>query len=64
VLAVQPNATGEAIEIYEWGLTVRIAFAEAIALALCSIAIPLWLVLQRVRDVLVTLIPLLGKFAD
>ena len=59
VLAVQPTATGEAIEIYEWGRTVRIAFAEAIALALCSIAILLWLVLQRVGDVLVTLIPLL-----
>jgi hypothetical protein len=30
VLAVQPNATGEAIEIYEWGRTVTIAIAELV----------------------------------
>jgi predicted RND superfamily exporter protein len=35
------------------------AFIEAIALALISIAILLWIVLRRVTDVLVTLIPLI-----
>jgi predicted RND superfamily exporter protein len=59
VLKVEPNATGVAIEIYEWGRTVTEAFAKAGILALCSIAILLWLVLRRIGDVLLTLIPLL-----
>ena len=59
VLSIEPNATGQAIEIYEWGRTVTSAFIQAGALAICSIAILLWLVLRRLRDVLVTLIPLL-----
>jgi uncharacterized protein len=59
VLSVEPNATGQAIEIYEWGNTVTTAFIKAGVLAICSIAILLWLVLQRIRDVLLTLIPLL-----
>ena len=59
VLSVAPNATGQAIEIYEWGRTVTSAFIKAGALAIISIAILLWLVLRRIRDVLVTLIPLL-----
>ena len=59
VLAAEPNATGAAIEIYQWGNTVTSAFIKAAALALCSIAVLLFLVLQRVRDVLLTLIPLL-----
>lgn len=59
VLSVEPNATGQAIEIYEWGRTVTTAFIQAGALAICSIAILLWLVLRRVVDVLLTLIPLL-----
>ena len=59
VLSVEPNATGQAIEIYEWGRTVTSAFIQAGALAICSIAILLWLVLRRIRDVLVTLTPLL-----
>jgi hopanoid biosynthesis associated RND transporter like protein HpnN len=59
VLKVQPDTTGEAIEIYEWGRTVTTAFAKAGLFALCSIALLLFLVLRRIGDVLVTLIPLL-----
>jgi uncharacterized protein len=59
VLSVQPHATGQAIEIYEWGRTVTSAFIKAGALAIVSIAILLWLVLRRIGDVLLTLIPLL-----
>jgi uncharacterized protein len=59
VLSVEPNATGEAIEIYEWGRAVTSAFIKAGVLAIISIAILLWLVLRRIGDVLLTLIPLL-----
>jgi uncharacterized protein len=59
VLAVEPNATGAAVETYQWGNTITSAFIQAGALALCSIAVLLFLVLRRVRDVLLTLIPLL-----
>ena len=59
VLEVEPNATGAAIETYQWGNTVTSAFIEAGALAICSIAILLLVVLRRVRDMLLTLIPLL-----
>ena len=59
VEAVEPNATGEAIGSTEWGRTIVEAFAEAAAFALFSIAILLWIVLRRLTDVLVTLIPLL-----
>jgi hopanoid biosynthesis associated RND transporter like protein HpnN len=58
--AVEPSATGEAIGSTEWGSTIVEAFAEAAALALFSIAILLWIVLRRLTDVLVTLIPLLA----
>jgi uncharacterized protein len=59
VLAVEPGAIGEAVGSIEWGSTIVEAFAEAAALALVSIAILLWIVLRRLTDVLVTLIPLL-----
>jgi hypothetical protein len=59
VLSVQPDATGEAIGSTEWGGTIVKAFGEAAALALLSIAILLWIVLRRLTDVLVTLVPLL-----
>jgi uncharacterized protein len=59
VLGVEPRATGEAIESIEWGATIVEAFIEAMALALISIAILLWIVLRRVTDVLVTLVPLI-----
>jgi uncharacterized protein len=59
VLAVEPTATGEAIGSIEWGATIVQAFIEAMVLALISIAILLWIVLRRLTDVLVTLIPLI-----
>jgi uncharacterized protein len=59
VLAAEPSATGEAIGSTEWGKTIVQAFAEAAGLALLSIGILLWIVLQRPTDVLVTLIPLI-----
>ncbi|MGD0721170.1 MAG: MMPL family transporter [Roseiarcus sp.] len=58
VLAVEPDATEGPISILEAGDLVVHAFVEAGALALLSIAILLWLVLRRVSDVLLTLIPL------
>jgi hopanoid biosynthesis associated RND transporter like protein HpnN len=60
VLAAEPNATGQAIETYEWGRTIIVAFLQAGVWALCSIAILLWIVLRRLGDVLLTLIPLLA----
>jgi hopanoid biosynthesis associated RND transporter like protein HpnN len=59
VLSAAPDATGEAISTYEWGRTILAAFASAGAWALCSIALLLVIVLRRVWDVLLTLIPLL-----
>ena len=59
VLAVEPAATEGPIAIVEAGRTVVRAFIEAGLWALSSIAILLWLVLRRVGDVLLTLIPLL-----
>jgi predicted RND superfamily exporter protein len=59
VLKVAPNATGLATKIYEWGLTVTDGFIKTGIIALCSIAILLFIVLRRVGDVLLTLIPLL-----
>src|SRR5262249_15022419 len=59
VLDAAPDATGEAISTYEWGHTILAAFAYACAWALCSITLLLVIVLRRVWDVLMTLIPLL-----
>jgi hypothetical protein len=59
VLAVAPGATGEAIGILESGETIVRAFIEAGAWALLSISILLWIVLRRIGDVLLTLVPLL-----
>ena len=59
VLSVQPDATGPAIETYEWGRTILAAFAQAGAWAIGAIALLLWLALRRVGDVLLTLVPLL-----
>ena len=58
VVRVVPNATGPAVEIYQWGSTVTAAFIKAGVLAIISIAILLLIVLRRIRDVLLTLIPL------
>jgi uncharacterized protein len=59
VLAVFPNAVGGPISILDSGNTVVTAFIEAGAYALVSIAVLLWIVLRRVGDVLLTLVPLL-----
>ena len=59
VLAVQPAATGQAVEIYEWAEAIIVAFIQAGLWALCSIAVLLFLVLRRIGDVLLTLVPLL-----
>jgi hopanoid biosynthesis associated RND transporter like protein HpnN len=59
VLTVEPAATEGPISILEAGKTVVSAFITAGILALVSIAILLWLVLRRIGDVLLTLIPLL-----
>jgi predicted RND superfamily exporter protein len=59
VLAVEPKAIGGPISILESGHTVVRAFFEAGAWALISIAILLWIVLKRLGDVLLTLVPLI-----
>jgi hypothetical protein len=59
VLAVAPTATGEAIGIMESGKTIVRAFLEAGFWALLAISILLWIVLRRIGDVLLTLVPLL-----
>jgi hopanoid biosynthesis associated RND transporter like protein HpnN len=59
VLAVEPTASGGPISILETGRTVIRAFLEAGGYALISIAILLWVVLRRLSDVLLTIIPLL-----
>jgi uncharacterized protein len=58
VLAVAPDATEGPISILEAGKTIVGAFIVAGLWALASIAVLLWLVLRRVGDVLLTLIPL------
>jgi predicted RND superfamily exporter protein len=59
VLAVEPRASGGPISILESGHAVVRAFVEAGLWAFVSIAILLWIVLRRLTDVLLTLIPLL-----
>jgi len=59
VLAAEPNATGQAISTFEWGDTIIWSFEVAAAVALGSIALLLWIVLGRLGDVLLTLIPLM-----
>jgi uncharacterized protein len=58
VQTIAPNATGEPIVIQESGRTVIRAFAEAGAWALLSISVLLFIVLRRITDVLLTLVPL------
>jgi hopanoid biosynthesis associated RND transporter like protein HpnN len=59
VQSVTPEATGVPILIQESAKTVVRAFFEAGALALVSITLILFIALRRVRDVLLTLVPLL-----
>ena len=58
VLAVAPDATEGPIATLSAGDMILSAFIEAGVLALISIALLLWLVLRRPRDVLLTLVPL------
>jgi len=59
VLAVAPDATGTPIGIRFSGQTIVAAFIKAGVLSLIAIALLLYLVLRRVRDVLLTLAPIL-----
>jgi hopanoid biosynthesis associated RND transporter like protein HpnN len=59
VLAVEPRASGGPISILKTSDTVVRAFIEAGICAFVSIAILLWIVLRRLTDVALTLIPLL-----
>jgi hopanoid biosynthesis associated RND transporter like protein HpnN len=59
VLSVAPEATGNPILIQESANAVVRAFLEAGGLALASITLILVVVLRRLTDVLVTLVPLL-----
>ena len=59
VLAIEPNATGEAVALYESGNTVVRAFVEAGLFSLSAIAVLLSIALRRIGDVLLTLVPLL-----
>jgi hypothetical protein len=59
VLAIEPNATGEAVALYESANTVVRAFVHAGIFALSAIAALLWITLRRIGDVLLTLVPLL-----
>jgi uncharacterized protein len=56
---IAPGATGEPVAVQESGDTVVHAFIEAGIWALLSIGILLYLVLRRITDVLMTLVPLL-----
>ncbi len=58
VLTIEPGATEGPISILEAGNTIVHAFIEAGMWAMASIALLLWVVLRRVSDVLLTLIPL------
>jgi hopanoid biosynthesis associated RND transporter like protein HpnN len=59
VLKVAPEATGMPILIQESAKTIVRAFINAVALALIAITVLLFIVLRRLRDVLLTLVPLL-----
>jgi hopanoid biosynthesis associated RND transporter like protein HpnN len=59
VLAVEPNATGPAVQLFEAGETVVQAFAEAGIFALGAITVLLLIALRRIVDVMLTLVPLL-----
>ncbi|WP_020177149.1 MMPL family transporter [Methyloferula stellata] len=59
VQLIDPNATGEPVAIQESGATIVKAFVEAGLWALLSISVLLLIVLRRISDVLLTLVPLL-----
>src|SRR5262249_12103683 len=59
VLAIDPNATGPAVALFEAGNTVVHAFIVSGIFALSAITLLLLIALRRIGDVLLTLIPLL-----
>ncbi|HEY3777738.1 MAG TPA: MMPL family transporter [Rhizomicrobium sp.] len=59
VLGQNSSATGPAVLLYEAGRTIVRAFVEAGLFAIAAIALLLWIALRRVRDVVLTLVPLL-----
>ncbi len=59
VRSIDPNAMGEPIAVQESGDTVVKAFIEAGLWALISISILLFIVLRKISDVALTLVPLL-----
>ena len=59
IKAIAPHATGQPVSIQEAGKTVKRAFLEAGAIAIGLIFLILLIVLRRVGDVLLTLVPLL-----
>jgi uncharacterized protein len=59
VLQAEPDAVGQAVQILRWEQTIIAAFLQATAWAAGAIAILLWIVLRRVTDVLLTLVPLI-----
>ncbi len=59
VLAAEPNAIGGPVSILKSGDTIVKAFIHAGIGALVVISLLLWLTLQRVSDVLMTMVPLL-----
>jgi hypothetical protein len=61
VLAIEPDATGPAVLLFEAGNTVVRAFIEAGMFALAAIALLLWITLRRIADVLLTLVPLVVR---
>jgi len=59
VRAIAPNATGSPVTIQESARTVTRAFVTAGIIAVAAIALLLFIVLRRARDVMIVLVPLL-----
>ena len=59
VMQAEPTATGPAIGQLEWGATIIHSFVLAGVCALVAIAALLWIVLRKLSDVALTLVPLL-----
>ncbi len=59
VRSVAPQATGPAVQIYESGRAVTKAFQTASITAIIAIAVLLFVILRRPRDVLYVLLPLI-----
>ena len=58
VRTMAPDANGSAVQIYEGGRAVTRAFEIATLLALASMAVLLFVILRRLTDVLMVLVPL------